>query len=113
MQIRWSQMHELRPSAQRAAEQRLEALNAAQADLIDVRIASHHEGNHRRGGRGVHINALLRGHRLAASREGDEIELALTEALDAFEREVHDLRRRRRDRRVERSAPLAGSYRFL
>jgi cold shock CspA family protein/ribosome-associated translation inhibitor RaiA len=101
VEIHWRSVGELRESDRAEAEARLDALASGHNDLIDVRIAGHSSGHHRLGDREIRITCQARGKELVVRRQRNELGLALNEALDAFEREVHRLRRRRRDRKRE------------
>jgi ribosome-associated translation inhibitor RaiA len=88
---------ELNPAIRGEIEARLRRLGEDHGDLIDVRISAEGTRHHRHGGRSVRIACLARGQQLVAARERDELGLALNEALDDFERQVHELRRIRRE----------------
>lgn len=110
MQIHWRNLEGIDEADRLKAEERLRALSEGHDDLIDVRISARESGHHRRGEREVRITCQARRKDIVAARTRVELGLALNEALDAFEREVHDLRRRRRDERTQRPAspPLLG-----
>jgi cold shock CspA family protein/ribosome-associated translation inhibitor RaiA len=97
MEIHWVRMGDLEDSARAEIEARLEGLAEGHDDLIDLRITAHETRHHRHGGREVHITCQARGREIVAKRTQPNIGLALNEALDVFEREVHRLRRKRRD----------------
>lgn len=104
MQIHWIHVDELRPDDRNGVEARLEALAAGHSDLIDVRIVGRSTNHHRLGGREIRITCQARGKEIVITRASTEVGLALNEALDVFEREVHRLRDRRTTRRAERPA---------
>ena len=104
MEIHWTHMDEVDDALRALAEERMRALAEGHTDLIDVRITGHHTQHHRHSAREVRITCQARGRELVVTREMDELGLALNEALDVFEREVKELRRRQRDRRSERPA---------
>ena len=111
MEIHWHHVGTtLRDEERAAIEERLRSLAAGHDDLIDVRISGRESGHHRHGEKEVRIVCQARGKELVAARSRADLGLALHEALDAFEREVHRLRERRRDRSLERPAepPLLG-----
>jgi cold shock CspA family protein/ribosome-associated translation inhibitor RaiA len=110
MEIHWRNLATLRDEERAAIEERLRSLAAGHEDLIDIRIAGRESGHHRHGEKEVRITCQARGKELVAARSRADLGLALNEALDAFEREVHRLRERRRDRSLERPAepPLLG-----
>jgi ribosomal subunit interface protein len=104
VEIHWRNLDALREEERRVVEERLEALAAGHTDLIDVRIAAKPTRHHRHGAQEVRITCQARGKELVAARTRDDLGLALNEALDAFEREVHRLRDRRTLKRGERPA---------
>jgi cold shock CspA family protein/ribosome-associated translation inhibitor RaiA len=111
MEIHWHHVGTTLRSEERAAiEERLRALAAGHDDLIDIRISGRESGHHRHGEKEVRIVCQARGKELVAARSRPDLGLALHEALDAFEREVHRLRERRRDLGLERPSepPLLG-----
>jgi ribosomal subunit interface protein len=104
VQIRWTHLDALDSAERRDIEERLERLAAGHDDLIDVRIVARRTRHHRHGDREVRIVCRARGKEIVAARTRENVGLALNEALDTFEREVHRLRERRRTRRSERPA---------
>jgi cold shock CspA family protein/ribosome-associated translation inhibitor RaiA len=102
VEIHWTHMGEVAAGLRTDAERRLQALAEGHTDLIDLRITGSESRHHRHGAREVRIRCQARGRELVVTRERDELGLALNEALDAFEREVHRLRAQQRDRRSER-----------
>jgi cold shock CspA family protein/ribosome-associated translation inhibitor RaiA len=102
MEIHWTHMDEVDPELRASAAQRLQSLAEGHTDLIDLRVTGRHSQHHRQGAREVRITCQARGRELVVTRERDELGAALVEALDTFEREVHRLRRRQRDRRSDR-----------
>jgi cold shock CspA family protein/ribosome-associated translation inhibitor RaiA len=105
MQIQWVHPEVFADELRSAVEQRLAALAAGHDDLIDVRITANTTPHHKHGAQEVRIVCEARGRQLVAARERLEAALALDEALDAFERELRELRRQRNDPR--RRAPAA------
>lgn len=110
MQIHWVGGDAFPEAEREAVEARIRELTEGYTDVIDVRITARTNGHHRHGGNEVRITCEARGKELVAARSRADLGLALHEALDAFEREVHRLRTRRRDRSLERPAepPLLG-----
>jgi len=102
MEIHWTHVDEVDAAQRALTEQRLRSLAESHTDLIDVRITGHHSQHHRHGAREIRITCLARGRELVVTRERDELGLALNEALDVFEREVHRLRDKQRARRSDR-----------
>jgi ribosome-associated translation inhibitor RaiA len=103
MEIHWSGMGSFGPDEKSAVESRLRRLEEGHNDLMDLRIMGHESRHHRHGDREVRITCQARGEELVVGRNAAELEIAVNEALDAFERSVRRMREKRRDRR--RSAP--------
>lgn len=97
MEIHWVGMSELDEPERARIEARLEGLGEGHSDLIDIRITGHRTRHHQHGAQEVRITCQARGREIVAARTRPDIGLALDEALDAFEREVHKLREKRRD----------------
>lgn len=102
MEIHWVGMSDLDPQERTRIEARLEGLAEGHDDLIDLRITGRKTRHHRHGGQEVRITCQARGTEIVAARTEPDLELALNEALDRFEREVRRLRSKRRDRSRER-----------
>src|SRR3990172_12211197 len=98
MEIHWRNLATLGDEERSAIEGRLRSLEEGHNDLIDVRITGRESGHHRHGEKEVRIVCQARGKELVAARSRADLGLALHEALDAFDREVHRLRGSRRDR---------------
>jgi cold shock CspA family protein/ribosome-associated translation inhibitor RaiA len=90
-------MGDLGEAERERVEARLELLAEGHRDLIDLRITGHETRHHQHGGREVRITCQARGREIVVARSRPDLGLALNEALDTFEREVHRLRRKRRD----------------
>lgn len=103
MEIHWVGIGELEKAERARIEARLERLGMGHDDLIDLRISGHKTRHHRHGGQEVRITCQARGRQIVAARERPDLGLALNEALDTFEREIHRLREKRRD--LARMAP--------
>jgi cold shock CspA family protein len=97
MEIHWVGLTELDESQRAGAEARLERLAEGHSDLIDLRITGHRTRHHHHGAQEVRITCQARGREIVAARTRPDLSLALDEALDAFDREVHRLREKRRD----------------
>lgn len=108
VEIHWVRLDDVDEAEQAEIEARLELLAEGHHDLIDLRITGHKTRHHRHGGREVRITCQARGREIVAARTRPDIRLALDEALDAFEREVHRLRRKRRD--LSRAQPPEQPY---
>ncbi len=98
MEIHWVDLGDIEASQRDAVEARLGGLAEGHDDLIDLRIAARRTGHHRHGGQEIRITCQARGREIVATRTEPDLSLALDEALDVFEREVHRLREKRRDR---------------
>jgi cold shock CspA family protein/ribosome-associated translation inhibitor RaiA len=110
MEIHWVGLTDLEDAVRGAAEARLGRLTEGHSDLIDLRITGRQTGHHRHGDQEVRITCQARGRELVAARTRPDLGLALDEVLDAFEREVHRLREKRRDlsRKPEPEPPHLG-----
>ena len=98
MQIHWRNPNAIDETLRERAEERIEALVVDHTDLIDVWIDVQVNTHHRHGGDEVSLRAQVRGSEIVVRREGEEAGLALRDVLEAFEREVHEMRNRRGDR---------------
>ena len=99
MEIHWSGMGSFGEAERRAVESRPRWLEEGHRDLVDLRITGHESRHHRHGDREVRIACQARGEELVVGRNAAELEIAVREALDAFERSVRRMRDKRRDRR--------------
>jgi ribosome-associated translation inhibitor RaiA len=115
MDIRWHVVTELAPSCRETAEARISKLAEGKKDLIHVVIHVEGSKHHQHGAAEAKIRCQAKGRELIAHERDDEPEIALTRAVDAFEREVRSMRSKRRDHRgggrirsTEESADDAG-----
>ncbi|HIG70138.1 MAG: HPF/RaiA family ribosome-associated protein [Myxococcales bacterium] len=99
MDIRWHVVTELAPSCRETAEARINRLAEGQKDLIHVVIHVEGSKHHQHGAAEAKIRCQAKGRELIAHERDDEPEIALTRALDVFEREVRSMRSKRRDHR--------------
>ena len=97
MELHWVGMGDLGDAERAEIEARIQSLAEGHSDLIDVRILGRKTRHHQHGAQEVRITCQARGSELVAARTRPDLGLALNEALDAFEREVHRLRSKRRD----------------
>ena len=104
MEIHWRKLESLKASERRAIEARLQALAHGHSDLIDLRIAGRPTAHHRHGAQEVRITCEVRGKEIIAARTGDDLRMALDQAVDTFESELRRLRARRLSRRSARLA---------
>lgn len=102
MDIHWVGVSDLDEAQRSNAEERLMALAEGHSDLIDLRITGRQTRHHVHGAKEIRITCLARGREIIAARTRAELGIALIEALDAFEREVHRLREKRQDARRAR-----------
>jgi cold shock CspA family protein/ribosome-associated translation inhibitor RaiA len=108
MEIHWVGVGDLAEAERAGIEARMEELASGHSDLIDVRITGKKTGHHHHGAQEVRITCQARGREIVAARTRPDQGLALNEALDAFEREVHKLRDKRRD--LSRTPPPEPPY---
>lgn len=99
MDIQWHVVTELDSERREAAEARIQKLAHGQKDLIHVVIHVEGSNHHQHGAAEAKIRCQARGRELIARERDAEPEIALTRALDAFEREVRAMRAKRRDHR--------------
>ena len=104
MEIHWRNGNGIPKTEIEKIEGRLQALAEKHKDLIDVRISIKPTAHHRHGGHEVSIACHARRKDIVAARTRPEVGLALNEAVDALERQVHKLRGKRRSKRTERPA---------
>lgn len=100
MDIQWHVVTDLAPSCREAAESRIEKLAEGQKDLIHVVVHVEGSNHHQHGAAEAKIRCQAKGRELIAHERDDEPEIALTRAVDVFEREVRAMREKRRDHRV-------------
>jgi ribosome-associated translation inhibitor RaiA len=106
MDIQWHVVTELDSTRREAAEARIQKLAHGQKDLIHVVIHVEGSKHHQHGAAEAKIRCQARGRELIAHERDAEPEIALTRALDAFEREVRAMRAKRKDHR-RGARPLA------
>jgi len=99
MDIQWHVKTNLAPSCREAAESRIEKLSEGQKDLIHVVVHVEGSNHHQHGAAEAKIRCQAKGRELIAHERDDEPEIALTRAVDVFEREVRSMRSKRRDHR--------------
>lgn len=99
MDIQWHVVTDLDNGRREAAETRIRKLGEGQKDLIHVVVHVEGSNHHQHGAAEAKIRCQARGRELIAHERDDEPEIALTRAVDVFEREVRTMRAKRRDRR--------------
>lgn len=104
MDIQWHVVTDLDASRREAAEARILKLGQGQKDLIHVVVHVEGSNHHQHGAAEAKIRCQAKGRELIAHERDEEPEIALTRAVDAFEREVRAMRDKRRDRRGARGA---------
>ncbi len=108
MDIQWHVVTDLTTACRAAAEARIEKLADGQKDLIHVVIHVEGSNHHQHGAAEAKIRCQAKGRELIAHERDDEPEIALTRAVDVFEREVRAMRAKRRDHRgAGRGHPVA------
>ncbi len=107
MDIQWHIKTNLDESRKASAESRILKLAEGQKDLIHVVVHVEGSKHHQHGAAEAKIRCQAKGRELIAHERDDEPEIALTHAVDAFEREVRAMRSKRRDHRGGRTpAPV-------
>ena len=104
MEIHWDRMQEITDAQREAVEARLQRLAEQHTDLIEIRIVGHSSQHHQKGGQAVRIHCSIRGEDLFSEREREDLGLALRDAVQALEREIHDRRDRLQTRRRRNGA---------
>ena len=99
MDIQWHVVTNLDASRKEAAESRILKLAEGKKDLIHVVIHVEGSKHHQHGAAEAKIRCQAKGRELIAHERDEEPELALTRAVDVFEREVRNMRAKRRDHR--------------
>jgi ribosome-associated translation inhibitor RaiA len=99
MDIQWHVVTELDSTRRDAVEARIRKLGEGRKDLIHVVIHVENSKHHQHGAAEVKIRCQAKGRELIAHERDDEPEIALTRAVDVFEREVRAMRAKRRDHR--------------
>jgi ribosome-associated translation inhibitor RaiA len=99
MDIRWHVVTELAASCRESAQSRIEKLTEGQKDLIHVVVHVEGSNHHQHGAAEAKIRCQAKGRELIAHEHDEEPEIALTRAVDVFEREVRAMREKRRDHR--------------
>lgn len=99
MDIQWHIVTDLDGARKNAAETRIRKLAEGQKDLIHVVIHVEGSNHHQHGAAEAKIRCQAKGRELIAHERDDEPEIALTRAVDVFEREVRSMRAKRRDHR--------------
>jgi ribosome-associated translation inhibitor RaiA len=100
MDIQWHVVTKLDGARREAAEARIRKLAEGQKDLIHVVVHVESSNHHQHGAAEAKIRCQAKGRELIAHEHDDEPELALTRAVDVFEREVRTMRAKRRDHRT-------------
>jgi ribosome-associated translation inhibitor RaiA len=103
MDIQWHVVTDLDESRRESAEARILKLGEGQKDLIHVVVHVEGSNHHQHGAAEAKIRCQARGRELIAHERDEEPEIALTRAVDAFEREVRAMRSKRRDHRNGRA----------
>lgn len=99
MDIQWHVVGELDAGRRNTAESRIRKLAEGQKDLIHVVVHVEGSKHHQHGAAEAKIRCQARGRELIAHERNEEPELALSSAVETFEREVRSMRAKRRDHR--------------
>ena len=99
MEIQWHVVTELSDERRSGAERRLQKLAKDHRDLISVTINVEETTHQKHGPAEVKIRCHAKGRELIAREKADDANAALGRALESFEREVHQMREKRRERR--------------
>ena len=103
MDIQWHVVGNLDGARRDAAEARIQKLGEGHRDLIHVVVHVEGSKHHQHGAAEAKIRCQAKGRELIAHEREEEPELALTRAVDVFEREVRSMRAKRRDHRGNRA----------
>ena len=107
MDIQWHVVTNLDDARRDAAEARIRKLAGGQKDLIHVVIHVENSNHHQHGAAEAKIRCQAKGRELIARERDDEPGIALSRAVDVFEREVRSMRAKRRDHRGHAPPPPA------
>ena len=105
MDIQWHIKTGIADSRRDAAESRIRKLGEGQKDLIHVVVHVEGSNHHQHGAAEAKIRCQAKGRELIAHERDDEPEIALTKAVDVFDREVRAMRAKRRDHRGRNVPP--------
>jgi ribosome-associated translation inhibitor RaiA len=108
MDIQWHLVTKLDTSRKEWAESRIRKLAEGRRDLIHVVIHVESSNHHQHGAAEAKIRCQAKGREIIVHERDEEPEIALASAIDVFEREVRNMRARRRDHRAVRPAPPIG-----
>lgn len=108
MDIQWHLVTKLDASRKEWAESRIRKLAEGRRDLIHVVIHVESSNHHQHGAAEAKIRCQAKGREIIVHERDEEPEIALARAIDVFEREVRNMRARRRDHRAVRPAPPIG-----
>jgi len=106
MDVQWHVVTDLDSARRDAAEARIRKLGEGRKDLIHVVVHVESSKHHQHGSAEVKIRCQAKGRELIAHERDDEPEIALTRAVDVFEREVRSMRAKRRDHRGNAPRPV-------
>ncbi len=109
MDIQWHVKGDLEGTRRDTVESRIRKLGEGQKDLIHVVVHVEGSNHHQHGVAEAKIRCQAKGKELIAHERDAEPEIALTRAVDAFEREVRSMRAKRRDHRGRAAPPIPSS----
>ena len=99
MDIQWHVVTDLDPSRRDWAEARIRKLGEGRKDLIHVVVHVEGSNHHQHGAAEAKIRCQAKGREVIAHERDEEPEIALGRAVEVFEREVRNMRAKRRDHR--------------
>jgi len=105
MDIQWHLVTKLGAGRKEWAEARIRKLAEGRRDLIHVVIHVESSNHHQHGAAEAKIRCQAKGREIIVHERDEEPEIALTRAVEVFEREVRNMRARRRDHRATRPTP--------
>jgi ribosome-associated translation inhibitor RaiA len=97
LEIHWNGFSDVAAAHRSTMERRLRSIVADRRDVTDLRISGDHDQHHLQGAKTARIICRARSRSVVASATAATHDLALDEALDAFERQLRKLRERRRE----------------
>ena len=99
MDIQWHVVTDLDANRREWAEARIRKLGEGTKDLIHVVVHVEGSNHHQHGAAEAKIRCQAKGREVIAHERDEEPEIALGRAVEVFEREVRNMRAKRRDHR--------------
>lgn len=101
MDIQWHVVANLDASRKSWAESRIRKLAEGRRDLIHVVVHVEASNHHQHGAAEAKVRCQAKGREIIVHERDDEPEIALGRAVEVFEREVRNMRAKRRDHRAK------------